>query len=137
MNFPMDDRRVLAEIERRLTREDPGLASLMAIRNEPIPGDQEDAGAGVRHDVGGHHGRRRKLAVAFAVVAILGLLLTAVLSERPAAYEDRGRLNGPAPAVSVQSRRRGHRPRTAPGQRCAGRGTPTVKLPRGERHARM
>jgi hypothetical protein len=119
MNPSMDDRRILAEIERRLARDDPELASLMDALNHQFPHDQDDADE--RND-GERRDWRVKAAVALAILAVVGMILTAIFTKPPPADDNHGPPNGPAAAVSTRTQRRGHRSRTAPEQRRPGNG---------------
>jgi hypothetical protein len=93
MEPEMDEERILAKIERCLARDDPGLATRMNTLNEQFPEGRSD----------GREGRnwRKIAAVVLAVVALVGLILTAMLAKPPPADKDPGRPNGLAPAVSV------------------------------------
>ncbi|MER5209584.1 DUF3040 domain-containing protein [Streptomyces sp. NPDC002838] len=133
MNPSMDDRRILAEIERRLARDDPELASLLDALNHQFPQEPDDA-----DDHGGGHGLRRKVIVALLIVALAGLILTALLAKPPPADDNQGPpAKGLAPAVAVHTRRRGPRSRTGtaptpPAQRASATG---LELPRRGIHA--
>ncbi|MGW5425274.1 DUF3040 domain-containing protein [Streptomyces sp. NPDC003943] len=93
MGHSTDDRRALAEIERHLVRDDPGLDMRMATLNQqfpqdpgppgsrgsspvhsPSPGPDPDPGQGRPRS-----SRRKAVLVVLAVIALLGLLLTAFL----------------------------------------------------------
>jgi hypothetical protein len=106
MEPEMDEERTLAKIERRLTREDPGLASLMDTLNQQFPEGHE-------HDRKRWNWRKTAVVV-LAVLALAGLLLTAVLV-KPSADGKPASPNGLAPAVSVHVQRRDRRSRTPPG----------------------
>ncbi|MGW0761211.1 DUF3040 domain-containing protein [Streptomyces sp. NPDC002814] len=106
MNPSMDDRRILAEMERHLARDDPGLVSLMDALNHQFPHDQDDADG--RDDDAARHSRRRKAAVAFLIIALAGLILTAILTSSPADDTPRPP-KSLAVAASVHTRRRGPR----------------------------
>lgn len=96
----MDEDRLLAEIERLLAREDPDLDARMTalarqLPDEPaarpaapparpardsprpdVPGSGDDGrGSGARHDW------RKVIALVAVVIAVVGLLLTAVLTQ--------------------------------------------------------
>lgn len=75
MNHPMDDRRILAEIERGLVAEDPGLAALMTSLNQQFAGGPCADG----HDRVRRRDWRVVAGIIFLVVAVLGLFLTAAL----------------------------------------------------------
>ncbi|MFE5944731.1 DUF3040 domain-containing protein [Streptomyces sp. NPDC056480] len=83
MSHSTDDRRVLAEIERRLARDDPELCTLLAtlIRQFP-PGPEEPRPDGPRPAArtGRRRLRRRPAVILFALIAVLGLILTAILT---------------------------------------------------------
>lgn len=103
MNPSMDDRRILAEIERRLARDDPELTSLMDALNHQFPGAQDEA------DEPNSDGERRdwrvKAAVVLAILAVVGMILTAIFSKPPSADDNHVPPNGRlAPAISIQSR---------------------------------
>lgn len=100
MSSPMDDRRILAEIERRLAEDDPDLESLMGTLNEQF-GD--DAGDDAEHDK--RWDWRWVTAAVLAVVALLAVILTLILTARPAAKGDDGGWEGHMTAASVQSDR--------------------------------
>ncbi|MEU7278499.1 DUF3040 domain-containing protein [Streptomyces sp. NPDC045431] len=101
MNPSMDDRRILAEMERHLAREDPELASLMDALNHQFSdgGDEEAGGDKAPHDW------HWKLAIVFAVVAVVGMILTAIFSRQAPPDDNKGPPNGITPAHSVQGRR--------------------------------
>lgn len=95
MGHSTDDRRALAEIERRLVRDDPGLDRRMTTLNQQFPQDPGPPGSRSPSPVHGPsadpdpgpgpgHGRprssrRKAVLVVLAVIALLGLLLTAFL----------------------------------------------------------
>ncbi|MGW4163432.1 DUF3040 domain-containing protein [Streptomyces sp. NPDC004788] len=95
MGHSTDDRRALAEIERRLVRDDPGLDRRMTTLNEQFPQDLGppgshalDSGPAPGHDTDSgpdpgpgrpRAGRRKVVLIVLAVIALLGLLLTAFL----------------------------------------------------------
>ncbi len=115
MNPPMDDRRILAEMERRLARDDPDLASLMDALNGQFPTGPDDD----RNDDGDRQDRHDwhwKAAMVLAIVAVVAMILTAILTRPPSPDDNKGPPNGLAPAVSVLTQRRAP-PRTAPGRR--------------------
>ncbi|OEJ28491.1 hypothetical protein AR457_32510 [Streptomyces agglomeratus] len=68
--------RVLAQIERRLASEDPALAARMSALNEQFQ-------AGRRKEPSRWNWRKRT-ALAVIIIAIVGLILTVVLSASPA-----------------------------------------------------
>ncbi|MCB8905478.1 MULTISPECIES: DUF3040 domain-containing protein [unclassified Streptomyces] len=78
MSHSTDDRRVLAEIERRLARDDPELFALFATLIQqfpPVPEEPRPAARTERRRM-----RRKPAVILFALIAVLGLLLTALLS---------------------------------------------------------
>ncbi|MFJ9825156.1 DUF3040 domain-containing protein [Streptomyces sp. NPDC101160] len=95
MGHSTDDRRALAEIERRLVRDDPALDKRMTTLNAQFPQDLGPPGSHALDpgpDPGHHPGpspdagsgrprasRRKVVLVVLAVIALLGLLLTAFL----------------------------------------------------------
>ncbi|MET7755846.1 DUF3040 domain-containing protein [Streptomyces sp. NPDC005389] len=79
MSHSTDDRRVLAEIERRLARDDPDLVALFATLIQQFPPVPEEPRPAARTE------RRRRLrrkpaVILFVLIAVLGLILTALLS---------------------------------------------------------
>ncbi|MFG2489064.1 DUF3040 domain-containing protein [Streptomyces virginiae] len=90
----MDEERALARIERCLARDDPELATRISMLNEQFP--QVCVHGRLRRN------RRKTAAVVLAIVALLGLVLTALLTRTPP-DENPGRPVGLAPAVSTQS----------------------------------
>ncbi|MFF8101548.1 DUF3040 domain-containing protein [Streptomyces sp. NPDC016640] len=109
MNPSMDDRRILAEMERRLSQDDPELFGLMDALNHQFPDGQADRD--VHDDADAHDDadddlrldRRWKAIVVFAVVLVAGLILTAVLNRSASADGNQGPPNSRAPAVSVHT----------------------------------
>lgn len=82
MSHSTDDRRVLAEIERRLAHDDPELVALFVTLVQQFPPAPEEPRPAARPE------RRRRLrrkpaVIVFALIALLGLILTAVLSAPP------------------------------------------------------
>ncbi|WP_367668872.1 DUF3040 domain-containing protein [Streptomyces sp. DT2A-34] len=131
MNPSMDDRRILAEIERRLTRDDPELVSLMDALNHQFPHEPDDA-----DDHGAGHGPRRKVIVALLVAALAGLILTALLTKPPPADDSPGPpARGLAPAVAVVTQRRAPRSRTGTGPTLPAQRASATELPRRGTHA--
>ncbi|WP_149827308.1 DUF3040 domain-containing protein [Streptomyces tailanensis] len=113
MNPSMDDRRILAEIERSLARDDPELVSMMDALNHQFPHEPDDADG--HNDNGGRPDWRRKVVVALLLVALAGLILTALFAKPPPADDNQGPpAKGLAPAVAVHTQRRGPRTRTGP-----------------------
>ncbi|PNG23983.1 hypothetical protein [Streptomyces cahuitamycinicus] len=117
MNPSMDDRRVLAEMERRLSQDDPELVGLMDALNHQFPDAQADRDAfedADAHDEAGAHevddlrlDWRWKAIVVFAVVLVAGLILTAVFNRSASTDDKQGPLNSRAPAVAVDTHGRG------------------------------
>jgi hypothetical protein len=101
----MDDRRILAEIERRLARDDPELTSLMDALNYQFPDDQDDAHDRDDDVVGGQLSWRWKAVAILAVLALVGLLLAAILTTPPPAQDNREPSKSLAPAGSVHTQR--------------------------------
>ncbi|MBT2367276.1 DUF3040 domain-containing protein [Streptomyces sp. ISL-10] len=112
MNPSMDDRRILAEMERHLSRDDPELVSLMDALNGQFPDDQEYTDR--CNDGGGGHDWRWKACVVFALVVVVSLILTLAFSGSPSAEDDHGPPHGRVPGVSVHSRRQSSRSRDDP-----------------------
>lgn len=100
MSHPTDDQRILDEIERDLTRDDPALVTLIDMLNEQfvLPLDQPKGNRGALHTP------RAVVAIVLVMIALLGLLLTAVLNAggAPSGADD----GGPAamPAVTTAFR---------------------------------
>jgi hypothetical protein len=110
MNPSMDDRRILAEMERRLSQDDPELVGLMDALNHQFPDGQADRD--VHDDADAHDDALRldwrwKAIVVFAVVLVAGLILTAVFNRSASTDDNQGPTNGRAPAVSVHTHGRG------------------------------
>ncbi|MFC8275302.1 DUF3040 domain-containing protein [Streptomyces sp. NPDC057271] len=80
MSHPADDERILADMERGLTHDDPALSATMETLNQQFPGQPERSGRArlSRRDP------RLVAAVVLAVIALLGLILTAALNSPPA-----------------------------------------------------
>lgn len=117
MNPDMEEARILAQLERGLARDDPALAATMDALNQQFPGDPETASSDVHKEEGKRRDWRRIAATVFAIVALLGLLLTAVFNSSPReADEDQGPPSRFVPAVSAHTQRR-FPPKTAPKQR--------------------
>ncbi|MFI9542477.1 hypothetical protein ACIHAR_00570 [Streptomyces sp. NPDC052016] len=110
MNPSMDDRRILAEMERRLSQEDPELVGLMDALNHQFPDGQADRN--VHEDADAHDDAndddlrldgRWKAIVVFAVVLVAGLILTAVFNRSASTDDNQGPPNSRAPAVSLHT----------------------------------
>lgn len=69
MEPSMDDRRIFAEIERRLTRDDPELASLLDFLNQHL----------VQTSKGVAPGKHNRRALQLLTVLVLALAITVVL----------------------------------------------------------
>lgn len=109
MNPSMDDRHILAEMERRLSQEDPELAALIDALNQQFLHEDEDEDEDSEEcvdDSGRRFDWRWKTGIACAVIAVLGLLLTAILTATPSADDKQGPPNSRLPATSVHSQRR-------------------------------
>ncbi|MFI8515830.1 DUF3040 domain-containing protein [Streptomyces sp. NPDC085460] len=79
MSHPGDDQRMLTEIERGLTRDDPDLATLMATLNQRFPEKPEAA----RHARSWKHDPRLVVVVVLTVIAVVALVVTAALGTSP------------------------------------------------------
>ncbi|WP_423247589.1 DUF3040 domain-containing protein [Streptomyces achmelvichensis] len=89
----MDDPHILAEIERRLTRGDPELATLLDSLNQQLVEDSQDV-------VRNRRSRRdRRWLTAFVLVVAIAVILIAMFSTPPRADGDKGRLDGHADSV--------------------------------------
>ncbi|WP_329274147.1 DUF3040 domain-containing protein [Streptomyces sp. NBC_00691] len=88
MSHSPDEQRILGEIERRLACDDPALATLIDSLNAQFP-RASDVSAGAR---AARRNPRVVAAAALTVIALLGLILTAMLGSRsaPATGEDGG-----------------------------------------------
>ncbi|MEU3854397.1 hypothetical protein [Streptomyces sp. NPDC029554] len=120
VNPSMDDRRILAELEQRLSRDDPEMVAQMEALIHQFPADGTDRQSlecvDERDDAGtGEEGLRLdwrwKAILAFAVMMVAGLILTAILNRSSTTQGDQDTVNGRAPGVSVHSQGRGSRPR--------------------------
>ncbi|WP_405956607.1 hypothetical protein [Streptomyces phaeochromogenes] len=112
MSSSEDDMRVLAEMERRLRRDDPGLVTLLDALNEQFLYDEDaddtpdgnDDSEG--EDGSGGHDWRWHVIVVFLVVLTVSLILTLVLNRSPSAPDGPATSNGRGPlldtAASVQ-----------------------------------
>ncbi|MCT4353356.1 DUF3040 domain-containing protein [Streptomyces sp. Je 1-79] len=76
MSQPTDDQRILAEIERGLSHDDPALAARVDALHQQFP----DRPAGLGEVRATRRSPRVVAAVVLTVIAVLGLILTAVLS---------------------------------------------------------
>ncbi|MFI6012623.1 hypothetical protein ACIBAG_28050 [Streptomyces sp. NPDC051243] len=146
MNHSMDDGRILAEMERRLARDDPGLTTLIDTLNHQFPDDQEDTdsrgtdsrgtdsrGTDSHHDGIGRVDWRWKAAMAVAVIAVLGMILTAVFTRSPSPDGNQGPAKSLTPAVSVFTQRRGTQRRPRPVPALPGRRRPASERPEGRK----
>ncbi|MFG2836962.1 DUF3040 domain-containing protein [Streptomyces zaomyceticus] len=79
MSHPADDERILADIERGLTHDDPALSTMMESLNQQFPGRQERS---VKARLS-RRDPRLVTAVVLAAIALLGLILTAALNSSP------------------------------------------------------
>lgn len=120
----MDDRRILAEMERHLARDDPELASLMDALNHQFPEDGHEN----ENDNKASHKWYGKVAIVLAVVAVVGMLLTAILSGQTSPDDNKSPPNGVTPAHSLHMQRRVLPATPAKGRRAQRSATP--------RHAR-
>jgi hypothetical protein len=104
----MDDRHILAEMERRLSQEDPELAALIdALNQQFLHEDEDEDSEGWVDDSGRRFDWRWKTGIACAAIAVLGLLLTAILTATPPSADDKqGPPSSRLPATSVHSQRR-------------------------------
>ncbi|MFE2561656.1 DUF3040 domain-containing protein [Streptomyces sp. NBC_00090] len=90
MSYSTDDQRILDAIERRLTHDDPSLASRMDSLNQQFPLDKRlphAPGVPAEADVPADsraRGRHRRVVTAavLAVIALLALILTVMLGSR-------------------------------------------------------
>ncbi|MBC9726339.1 DUF3040 domain-containing protein [Streptomyces sp. TRM68367] len=113
----MNEDRILALLEQRLGADDPALAATMAVLNQQFPDEagtesSNGPGNGPGNGVNGpdNGARRRRWLIAatvFAIIAVVGLFLTAVLNTTPRSTDtDPAPTRGLAPAVSAHPRRR-------------------------------
>ncbi|MFI2369407.1 DUF3040 domain-containing protein [Streptomyces sp. NPDC018833] len=124
VNPSMDDRRILAEMERHLARDAPELASLMDALNRQFPEDGHEN----ESDNKASHEWYGKLAIVLAVVAVVGMLLTAILSGQTSPDDNQSPPHGVTPAHSLHMQRRVLPATPAKGRRAQRSATP--------RHAR-
>ncbi|MBC2906166.1 DUF3040 domain-containing protein [Streptomyces cupreus] len=101
MSPSMDDRHILAEMERHLSRDDPELVERMDALNHQFPDDENDSGT--RNDEQQRYDWRWKAIVVFAIVLAAGLILTAIFSRTPSTDDKHAPPYGRAPAVSVHT----------------------------------
>lgn len=83
MAFEMDEDRLLAEIEHHLAREDPDLAARISALDEQFTDDTAPPPAEEEKE----RPWAMPIALILAVIAIMGLLLTAILNAPPATQE--------------------------------------------------
>ncbi|MFF9013589.1 DUF3040 domain-containing protein [Streptomyces sp. NPDC014870] len=80
MSHPADDERILADMERGLTHDDPALKATLETLNQQFPKQPEQS---VKARLS-RRDPRLVTAVVLAVIALLGLILTAALNSSPA-----------------------------------------------------
>ncbi|OII63526.1 hypothetical protein BJP40_02800 [Streptomyces sp. CC53] len=100
----MDEDRLLAEIERSLARDDPALDERMSVLGRQFaegPPPEPDPEDGVEHPHGRRRDWRKIVAVVAVVVAVLGLVLTALLSGPSATVPDQAPPAGLPAAVQA------------------------------------
>ncbi|MFJ8667129.1 DUF3040 domain-containing protein [Streptomyces sp. NPDC093600] len=97
MSHSTDDQRILAEIERRLSQDDPALASLMSTLNQQFPGQPEQPGA----TRATRRSPRAVAAIVLTVIALVALFLTAILNAPPT--PPAGENEGPAPRPAAMA----------------------------------
>ncbi|WP_395365924.1 DUF3040 domain-containing protein [Streptomyces sp. YH02] len=97
MSHPADDERILADMERALTDDDPALSATIDILNQQFPEQPERS---VKSRVS-RRDPRLVTAVVLAVIALLGLILTAALNSPPAPSD--GEITRPAAHSAVLS----------------------------------
>ncbi|WP_328875554.1 DUF3040 domain-containing protein [Streptomyces sp. NBC_00287] len=106
MNPEMDERRILAQLERRLAEDDPALAATMTALNQQFPDEPKaQSGDGDEEVAAEEEKQRNRWLIAttvFVVIAFLGLFITAILNSNPEpADKDPVPHKGFAPAVSA------------------------------------
>lgn len=121
MNPEMDDRRILAQLERRLAQDDPELAATMDALNQQFPDDAEAESADGLKEAEKQRNWWVTAATVFAVISFLGLFVTAVLNSN-AHRSDQDPVPPRGPGTGTQSERRTPSS-TPPRQRLPGRGT--------------
>lgn len=152
MNPPMDDRRILAEIEDGLSRDDPELTSLIDTLNQQFPDKEGGSESGISdshntdsQDSGGNGidrgdddiGRvdwRWRVGVALAIIGVLGMILTALFGRSPWPDDDQVPRRSLAAAVAVHAQRRGSCPGAPIGSKPGRRRAGTDRRPRGRAH---
>ncbi|MEJ8658781.1 DUF3040 domain-containing protein [Streptomyces sp. MS1.AVA.4] len=97
MSHPTDDERILADMERGLTHDDPVLSATMETLNQQFPEQPAKARLSRRDP-------RLVTAVVLAVIAVLALILTAALNTGPA--PPAGEVTRPAAHSAVVSTHR-------------------------------
>ncbi|MFG2639658.1 DUF3040 domain-containing protein [Streptomyces sp. NPDC048370] len=90
MSHPADDERILADMERGLTHDDPALSATMETLNQQFP-EQPERPAKARLS---RRDPRLVTAVVLTVIALLALILTAALNSPPAPHD--GEVTRPA-----------------------------------------
>ncbi|MFJ8150265.1 DUF3040 domain-containing protein [Streptomyces sp. NPDC096048] len=121
MSPEMNVGRILAQLERRLAKDDPSLAETMEALNQQFPDNPREEISGSEPETDGRQeedNRHRWWPIAFTVfaIAILGLFITALLNSNPDQTDKQpGPPQGLAPAVSLYSTQR--RSRTEPCRR--------------------
>lgn len=134
MNPSMDDRRILADMERRLSKDDPELIALMNSRNSQFPND-EAADEGV-DDSDKQFDWRWKTITAFLIVALVGLILTAAFAKPSSTDDHHGPPDRGLATISVHTQRRAAGPgATSPTTTPAQRRRRATELSKGEAHA--
>jgi hypothetical protein len=125
----MDDRRILAGIERHLAREDPGLVSRMDALNHQFPHEPDDADD--LNDNSRRYDLCRRVIVALIFAALAGMILAAFFAKPPPADDNQEPpAKGLAPAVAVHTRRRGPGSRTGTGPTPPAQPASATGLPR-------
>ncbi|OAH09872.1 CBS domain-containing protein [Streptomyces jeddahensis] len=133
MNPSMDDRHILAEIERRLARDDPELASRIDTLNRQFPQDSE----GDHNDTGKRRDWRVVTAVVLTIVALLGLLLTAILGAPPRDDDNQNPPGRLPPSVSEHTQHRLRRSQKPPPRHRRGAGAAPLAHPRHRRRGNV
>ncbi|WP_328769834.1 DUF3040 domain-containing protein [Streptomyces sp. NBC_00286] len=121
MNPEMDDGRIIAQLERRLAQDDPELAATMDALNQQFPDAAQAQSDDGLEEEEKQRNRWVTAATVFAIIAFLGICVTAVLnSDGYRSDQDPG--SPRSPGTGVQSERRTPSS-TPPRQRLPGRGT--------------